>query len=78
MDPLLTLPKRLQMAEGDFAGIKRPKAGVPPSALPGWMSLPLDAKLPMLPGPKGAIVLCSTKIGEPVRIVVETLVVSLN
>ncbi|KAL3842347.1 hypothetical protein ACJMK2_020373, partial [Sinanodonta woodiana] len=34
-------------------------------ALPIWESLPLDAKLPMLPNPKGTVILCTTKLGEP-------------
>lgn len=37
--------------------------------LPLWSTLPLDAKFPMVPNnPKGSVVLCTTKLGEPVRL----------
>jgi len=34
--------------------------------LPVWSKIPLDAKLPMMPCPKDSVVLCTTKLGEPV------------
>ena len=36
--------------------------------LPVWPTLSLDAKLPMMPSPKGSVFLHTTKLGEPVSI----------
>ena len=59
----LTLPKRIPVpTESPY---KKPLA-VPPDPLPTWLSLPLEAKLPMVPAPKGAVVLYTTNLGEKV------------
>ena len=65
----LTLPKRQPATEGGSslnAMILNPPAGVPPSPLPTWAALSYDSKLPMIPGPKGAVKLFTTKMGERV------------
>ena len=34
--------------------------------LPSWSTLPLDAKFPMVPNPKGSVVFCTTKLCDSV------------
>lgn len=68
----LTLPKRQGTisTNGELSsslGRATSATGVPPNPLPIWEALPLDSKLPMIPGPKGATVLYTTNIGEQIH-----------
>lgn len=57
----LALCRRPKTGEGDT--IKCLPFG---DILPVWAKIPLDAKLPMMTIPKGAVAFCTTKVGEPV------------
>ena len=51
---------------------RRPKTGDKVDCLPAgdglpiWTTIPHDAKLPMMQNPKGSVILCTTKLGQPV------------
>ena len=61
----LAVPKRRQpFSDGEVVNM----SGLPPDPLPTWTTLPLDYKLPMIPGPKGAVSLFTTNLGEKVCI----------
>ena len=65
----LTLPKRPVgpgVVESEMTGKSGVCPGIPPNPLPTWATLPLDAKLPMIPGPKKAVTLYTTNMGEKV------------
>ena len=63
---ILPPKKQPHMTESVLLG-EREVPGIPPNPLPTWVTLPMESKLPMLPGPKGAVVLYTTNLGEKVR-----------
>ena len=77
MDQRTRSSPQSHMVMGDEVWKKRPNSGlealnkslpsgIPPDPLPVWANLPLDAKLPMLPAPKGAVKLYTTDICDKV------------
>lgn len=62
----LSLPRRnYQAVEADKSPPKC-RAELPKDPLPTWVTLPMDAKLPMLSGPKKSVMLYTTNVGEKV------------
>ena len=67
----LTLPKRQPATEGESSlntMLLNAPPGLPPDPLPTWAALSYDSKLPMILGPKGAVNLFTTDLGERVSI----------
>ncbi|XP_011697111.1 PREDICTED: fibrous sheath-interacting protein 2 isoform X2 [Wasmannia auropunctata] len=56
--------KRITDIERLAETVSKPKDAVPKFGLPGWKMMPLEHKIPMIPGPKGAYSLVRRKVGK--------------
>ncbi|XP_011170173.2 fibrous sheath-interacting protein 2 [Solenopsis invicta] len=56
--------KRITDIERFAETVPKPKGAVPSFGLPGWKMMPLEHKIPMIAGPKGAYSFTRQKIGK--------------
>ncbi|TGZ45887.1 Fibrous sheath-interacting protein 2 [Temnothorax longispinosus] len=56
--------KRITDLERFAETVPKPKGAVPGFGLPGWKMMPLEHKIPMIPGPKGAYSFTRRKVGK--------------